>query len=556
MQEVKGEAGAAHKMHKVDEADSASSSAASLAVKVDPAIKQLLHSLADNTSKGPARLPNRKEILATHDAFELGVLSSIKRTELGRDIDGVIVVVNDNEWRVAKIFLHLEYTYPLSTFSGQNCFIAKFRGAMDPHRFLLVRLLNNTGGGSSGADGSQALVDAVLQQFSPRFVVGVGCAGSWNQQTIKLADVLVSTVTAPYSFRKGDQSRNLTNRLAPDLHNMLRNQAESWRLEKQPGTEEAEPIKCKVHFGAVLSGDKLVVTQQDKADMQALLADKATEKIDNEVIIGAEMEGTGVAAACSKLKIPNAIIKGPSDFCAGKAAQKGDDKEEAQVRASFAAFHFFRHAFSSALAAKVLPPHWKPLPLVVNQGDAITKPIQITAAAAGYPEVEKLVKHMRTGNEKLIEDRKKEPSKEDVETYEKLLQECKDLNAKKDEAYKKVKKAELGKAWEAQRTELSTEVAFHWDAHFSSNVLHVDVESRQYSVERQVELDRVKWSAKQVEKYVSPPVLNQMLHDLRGDAKFSVTVKDRVSGKELPEKAEAKPRASKKNAAAAGGGDD
>jgi len=273
--------------------------------------------------------------------------------------------------------------------------------------------------------------------FSPRFVVGIGCAGAWDEKIHKKADVLVSSVLAGYSFRKGAKSRNQPQTVFQDFLNNFVNVREQWKLEKIAATDEAEPVASKLHFGAIISGDKLVVEQEDMDDLNELIA-SGEEKVLNVPIVGCEMEGIGIWAACMRLKVANAIIKGPSDFCKGKTDQTPLQKEEAQVRASFASFHFFRHAFQHALRSGTLPAQWVPAPSVTSAPGAVSAPVAITDKDPGFKEVAKLIQYVRDGNEELKTRRQVLPTDAEKSEYTTVSAEIKALEARKDALYKKI----------------------------------------------------------------------------------------------------------------------
>jgi hypothetical protein len=230
-----------------------------------------------------------------------------------RRLTGVIVVVNEFEWCVALQFLEIRALFHLPSLSNLVSYLCGFKDVADSHQLLLVRLPN--AGGSSGGFGTHAIVKGVLDSWSPRFVVTIGCAGGWDAAKHKKADVLFSTLVVPYSYRKGAENRNETflvhHALTTMIHNVV--QGRLWQSEKVRATDEAEAVMCNVHEGAILSGDLLVVTDEDKKQMQDLVA-KITEdgkiKVGAHSLIGAEMEGNGIAVACMLEQIPNAICKG------------------------------------------------------------------------------------------------------------------------------------------------------------------------------------------------------------------------------------------------------
>jgi nucleoside phosphorylase len=487
------------------------------------------------------KLPSGQQILDIC-AAKAPALKTLTCNEVDRRITGVIVVVNEFEWRVALSFLELRGEFVLVTLNNLTAYLCCFRDVVKPHTLLLVKLPN--AGGSTGAFGTQALVQGVLNHFSPRFVVTIGCAGGWDPDKHRKADVLFSTVIAPYSYRKGEENRNTSQPVHANLLHMVRavTQANVWSAEKTPKTGEAAAVLCAVHEGAILSGDQLVVTLEDQQQLQQLVAiahgkKKKTYLVGTQPIIGAEMEGTGIWAACHSEQVPNAIFKGVSDFCADKAEQTAEQKRDAQVRASYAAFDFFRVVFSRALTNRTLPPYWCRVQYS-DKDDSNKIPELLPANAAMMPAVDKYVRFMREHDIYLKALKATPPPNLDELKAE--LVEVKDKLASLTPLQKRKTELELlvgqkitpakEKAVEAATEELSVA----WMA--NSNVVEAEVDGEKIKLIRNLTLDKVKWSAREVEKHVHPAAFENMKWQLRGDSKVSFNLFDLKTNKPIPGK--------------------
>jgi Uncharacterized conserved protein len=181
--------------------------------------------------------------------------------------------------------------------------------------------------GSGGLGASQQTVQKGIIDLSPNAVIMVGIAFGIDSVKLDIGDVLVSRQLMPYEFLRvgttdgkpqiiprGDRAHASTR-----LLNYFRSVDVHW-----------DESKCKVSFGLILSGEKLV----DNIDFRQQLCD-----LDPEAI-GGEMEGSGMYVACHDNKVDWILVKAICDWADGK---KKENKEVQQKLAAKNAASFVLH---------------------------------------------------------------------------------------------------------------------------------------------------------------------------------------------------------------------
>ena len=161
----------------------------------------------------------------------------------------------------------------------------------------------------------EATKEAILA-WQPVAVIGVGIAFGLQKEKQKLGDVLVSKTIQDYEPSKFDFDGTVIYRGAkppafPKLFDAVAH------LDKTLGQDPSWP---RVHFGNILSGDKLV--NHHRVRNQLL-------QIDPEAI-GAEMEGAGISSAAHRHNVPWIIIKGISDWGDGTKAHQSKQQLAAE----------------------------------------------------------------------------------------------------------------------------------------------------------------------------------------------------------------------------------
>lgn len=173
--------------------------------------------------------------------------------------------------------------------------------------------------GSGGLGSSQQTVQKGIIDLSPNEVVMVGIAFGIDPEKQSIGDVLVSKQLMLYELQRvGTKDGNPRVIQRGDkvhssikLLNYFRSADLSW-----------DESKCKVSFGLILSGEKLV----DNIDFRQQLCD-----LDPEAI-GGEMEGAGMYAACHDSRVDWILIKSICDWADGNKSQNKENQQKLAAR--------------------------------------------------------------------------------------------------------------------------------------------------------------------------------------------------------------------------------
>ncbi len=178
--------------------------------------------------------------------------------------------------------------------------------------------------GSGGLGSSQQTVQKGIIDLAPEEVIMVGIAFGIDPEKQSIGDVLVSKQLMLYELQRvgtkdgnpkliprGDKVHSSTK-----LLNYFRSADLSW-----------DESKCKVSFGLILSGEKLV----DNIDFRQQLCD-----LDPEAI-GGEMEGAGMYVACHDSRIDWILVKSICDWADGNKSHNKENQQKlaAKNAASF-----------------------------------------------------------------------------------------------------------------------------------------------------------------------------------------------------------------------------
>jgi len=165
--------------------------------------------------------------------------------------------------------------------------------------------------GSVGRSGSTVSALAAVDVWNPLAMIMVGIAFGRDPQRQKVGDVLVADEIIPYETQRVGRdetvSRAKRTQVGPILLNRFRN-AQNWTFRSPAG------LPCNVHFGPVLSGEKLV----DNTEFKERLFDEYP------TAIGGEMEGAGLLAAGEIRKVEWILVKAICDWADG---QKGKEHQ-------------------------------------------------------------------------------------------------------------------------------------------------------------------------------------------------------------------------------------
>ncbi len=183
-------------------------------------------------------------------------------------------------------------------------------------------LLQSPKMGSSGLGAAQQSVAKGIQALHPSAVIMVGIAFGMNETKQQLGEVLVSEWLRPYDLQRVGKKIILRDS-KPDASSTLLSRCKNAKLLWQG---------AKVHFGVILSGDKLV----DNLDYRQQL-----QKFEPEAI-GGEMEGRGLYTACQEARVDWILVKAICDWADGN--KNNPDKDKHQQTAAENAARFVRHA--------------------------------------------------------------------------------------------------------------------------------------------------------------------------------------------------------------------
>lgn len=216
----------------------------------------------------------------------------------GRGVRVAFIVATDSEWNgfdaVAKshgvalkeLILPRLAAWQLSGAAFSDC--------------VLIR----TEMGSKGPSAATLVVQDVIQQLHPRYVIMPGIAFGMREDKTKLGDVLVAQWCTDYeTVRQGE------TRVIP------RGGRYAGSVELLAAARRLAARRADIHFGEVLSGDKLVDDPKFREQLAALFPDA----------LGGEMEGTGLAASCQRYEAKWLLAKAICDWGKGKSDdhQKG-----------------------------------------------------------------------------------------------------------------------------------------------------------------------------------------------------------------------------------------
>lgn len=145
--------------------------------------------------------------------------------------------------------------------------------------------------GGVGRVNSAIATSRLLDRFSPGAIFLVGIAGGFSKSGVSLGDIIVARRIIDYETRRltddGEEFRlkyfDADSDLLAAAHGV---QKTDWiHLAQYPPR-----IDPKVHIGSVLSGDKILASEDRASSFLRLGPD----------LVGIEMEGAGVAAAASR----------------------------------------------------------------------------------------------------------------------------------------------------------------------------------------------------------------------------------------------------------------
>jgi nucleoside phosphorylase len=200
-------------------------------------------------------------------------------------------------------------------------------GTIDNARVFLTR----SEMGSSGLGASLLTVGKGIDTLSPTAVIMVGIAFGVNDRKQSIGDILVTEQLCSYNLQRvGTQDGQDEIILRGDKPH-----ASPWLINHFKSADLVWD-GAKVHFGTVLTGDKLV----DNMDYRDRLRNFESEAI------GGEMEGAGLYAACENKKVDWILIKSICDWADGNKSQEKESRQKTAAD-NAAAFVLYALQFGS-----------------------------------------------------------------------------------------------------------------------------------------------------------------------------------------------------------------
>ncbi|NET59355.1 MAG: tetratricopeptide repeat protein [Symploca sp. SIO2E6] len=171
--------------------------------------------------------------------------------------------------------------------------------------------------GSGGLGASYSTVNQGIEALSPIAVIMVGIAFGIDEHKQAIGDILVTEQLCLYDLqRQGTQDGKPQIILRGDKSHA------SWWLINHFKSADLLWDGAKVHFGVVLTGNKLV----DNVDFLNQLRDLEPEAI------GGEMEGEGLYVACQEKKVDWILVKSICDWADGNKEQDKEKRQEIAAR--------------------------------------------------------------------------------------------------------------------------------------------------------------------------------------------------------------------------------
>lgn len=177
--------------------------------------------------------------------------------------------------------------------------------------------------GTTPVGASYSTVRNAIDSLKPDFIIMVGVAYGLNQKKQKIGEILVSKKLTPYEPGKIFTGDFLPrgDRISPPkiLFDKFRSGDNDWK-------------GARVHFGIILSGEKLVADQK----FRSWLLDLEPEAI------GGEMEGAGLYIASYEENVNWILVKGISDW--GDENKNDKDQKLAARNATKFVLHVIQRA--------------------------------------------------------------------------------------------------------------------------------------------------------------------------------------------------------------------
>lgn len=209
------------------------------------------------------------------------------------------------------------------TFHENNTY---FLGALGKYKVALCM----SAMGGSGRDSVQTVCGEAIRFWRPEGLIMVGIAFGRSRDHQRIGDVLVSERIIAYEPQRVGPVASVPR--GPHFHpgvrlfDRFRNADTDWAFRGPTG------VACSLHFGPILSGEKLIDAPAFKASL--------FETYPNA--IGGDMEGYALAATADREKCEWILAKGICDWA------DGEKSDLHQGFAAAAAVSYVRHVLSQA----------------------------------------------------------------------------------------------------------------------------------------------------------------------------------------------------------------
>ena len=250
--------------------------------------------------------------------------------------NGIFLIVTANQYECEALEEYYKDQNLVSKYKIKGITANVFAVCAHLGRYNIMHLhLPNQG--STRTCSSTDLLIHLNEQINFRAVFLAGIAFGIDPDKQNIGDILISEQVLPYEVVKvneeSTENRNKAVVVNGKIVDICRSATDSWRSN----------YKTAVHFGAILTGEKLVNSSRFKKDLLQLYE----EQTDLQVV-GGEMEGTG---ACISLvdRTDFIIVKAICDW----GVNKTEHKEERQIFAANNCMHFMYSMFCEDLFSDV-----------------------------------------------------------------------------------------------------------------------------------------------------------------------------------------------------------
>ncbi|WP_158676359.1 NACHT domain-containing protein, partial [Tessaracoccus sp. OH4464_COT-324] len=243
------------------------------------------------------------------DAIPEGALLDTRGVESGVQPTAVLLTYNEHEARkLWQVFLSSEAAPP----EEQRDDVTYYRlGQVGGFRVIHRR-------SEQGPYQAQASAARAIGHYNPDVLIAVGIAFGVAERKQRIGDVLVSRHVLDYELARVEPDGGTTHRGLPTA-------AAAELVARAETVDHAHRHLADwptVHFGTVLSGAKLVDNKEYRDRLREL----------HTTVIGGEMEGVGVLAACAHEPVAAIVVKSVCDFAAHKdSPTKADDQRKAAL---------------------------------------------------------------------------------------------------------------------------------------------------------------------------------------------------------------------------------